>query len=235
MTAAQGDCQLCKMPLAGAPLTKDKKGRVFHRRCVEEYRRRKSGQTQNAASSALPATGQSHPPTSSKTVCNKCGATMNADAVLCVSCGFNRSTRKQVRSKRALPPLRGPILEFALFGIVFGALIFAPAALLFSSQALIRQLPSTGARLLIASIVGLPGLVAMLGGTIVAFRRNTIGVAICVIGVFLMPALSLGANWLAGVPIRFNCMTILMIGIPLIVASRISPALEAIKAGQPRR
>lgn len=122
-----------------------------------------------------------------------------------------------------------PILEFVLFGFVFGLLLLAPSILILSTWN-INTKDNAAVLWLFASIAAIPGLITLLGGLITLWKRNGVGIALCVVGTCLMPVFYYGPAFLLGVPIKFNCMLIIMIGIPLIVFMRISPALEEVKA-----
>ncbi|MDY7107867.1 MAG: hypothetical protein SYC29_04445, partial [Planctomycetota bacterium] len=145
-------CVICGQDCAGQPRTKDAKGRYYHTACYEEAKRAVEAKRaaagappppppeeevvnllDEAADAPAPDASPIVAPTASGAtrLCPNCGHTLDADALICVECGYNLQTGKQLKSKkrkRKSEPAAdtGSLTEFLVspMGIGLDALIF---------------------------------------------------------------------------------------------------------------
>jgi predicted nucleic acid-binding Zn ribbon protein len=143
-------CVICGQDCAGQPRTKDAKGRYYHTGCYEQARR--SLEEKRAAAGApppprpeeevvdlldeaadtpaAPAPAAAHASGAAR-ACPNCGHALDADALICIECGYNLQTGKQLKSrkrKRRSEPAAdtGSLTEFLVspVGIGLDALVF---------------------------------------------------------------------------------------------------------------
>jgi hypothetical protein len=150
-------CVICGQDCAGQPRTKDAKGRYYHTSCYEQAKR--ALEEKRAASGAPhpPPPPSASPPEEevldlldeaaepvvapqaapdparegTARACPNCGHVLDADALICIECGYNLQTGKQLKSrkrKRRSEPAAdtGSLTEFLVspVGIGLDALVF---------------------------------------------------------------------------------------------------------------
>ena len=126
------------------------------------------------------------------------------------------------------------VREFGVFGLGYGLLLVifgivgaqGPAAQRGDAYGRVVVILST-----IAMIV--PGLLTIVGGVLAFARPSAVAIYLCMAGSLILPIAYFGIPLTMGIAPGFNCMTILLIVIPLTVINRASLALKEIK-GRPK-
>lgn len=76
---------------------------------------------------------------------------------------------------------------------------------------------------------GIPAILNLLAGVFLLVKRNSLGIAAC-----MLASVSIAIAWFAimigsGVGVRFNLLTLIAVGIPMILIARASKALSEIQ------
>ncbi len=115
-------CTICGTDVANKPRTKDAKGRYVCKECVERAQQAKAAKAQaDAAPSVRESGAVAAVPLASdntflldmakpaipkgKVMCPSCGKAMGEEAVICVSCGFNKSKNEKLHVQVLKPKI----------------------------------------------------------------------------------------------------------------------------------
>lgn len=244
MTDSNLICPLCGKPSVSAPRVRDARGRVFHRACYEaaKSRRAAGAATPMAAEKGMsltPLPAAPAKPSPAIDLCPSCAAPLPAQSVLCTQCGFDRRSNKRMATNvddSAPKPRRKPsvVREFGVFGLGYGLLLVIFGIVGAQGPAAQRG-DAYGRVVVILSMIALivPGLMNIVGGILAFARPSTMSVYLCMAGSLILPIAYFGIPITMGIAPGFNCMTILLIVIPLTVIKRAALAIEEIK-GRPK-
>lgn len=129
------------------------------------------------------------------------------------------------------PTLTPIVKEVGIFGIGFGLMVFAFGAIgTFGDMKGLKEVPSLFVILAIFMMFFLPGIMNIAGGILTLTKRSKTGILLCMAGSIMFSVLFLGTLVLGG--LRFNCVTVLLIAIPILVCLRSAKAMDELKAAR---
>ncbi|MCB9858265.1 MAG: hypothetical protein H6818_21485 [Phycisphaerales bacterium] len=161
---------------------------------------------------------------------------MAPDAKLCIHCGLDIVNGKRAATTVSYAPAsrkrHGPsvVREFGYFGIGYGLILIIFGIVGMSGTAAARGGSISGVVMLISAVAMIiPGLMNIAGGVLAFVKPSKWSILLCLIGSLALPLLYFGLPLLMGTAPGFNCMTILLIVIPLTVVSRATRAMDELK------
>lgn len=187
--------------------------------------------------STPPSAGMPSGTAATADMCPGCAAPLSAGAVLCTHCGYDLLSRKKrvTDLSYATRPRRGGgpsvVREFGYFGCGYGLvlIIFGVVGITMRSGAANAQ-NATVMTWLSAFLLIIPGLMNIVGGILAFTTRSKASIILCMVGSLALPIFYFGVPLLMGTAPGFNCMTVLLIVIPLTVVNRAAKALEELKS-----
>ena len=243
-------CAVCGQDATTGQRIKDRRGRIFHKTCYE--RAKQKAQARSRERPETVADNTANPPvfeelalleasasSSTSTRCPACGANLAMDARICVNCGLQLATGKKVSiakpkktgvNKRSGRKAGSIVMEVGVFSVGIGCLFSILAAFILKNlsdtappfMGLPRRL-GLGLPILIVAVFN------VLAGVVVFVRKSSAGIALSMVAAISIPVLYAGIMIVSGVGVRFSCMTILMILIPIAVVHRGKKALGEIQ------
>lgn len=245
-------CALCRRPCEPKAGVRDRKGNFYHKNCYDAAKAKRAAREAadrgpgDLAADASPELTllASHeavaPAVIPAELCPSCSGDFPAAAVICTKCGYSRKTGKAAATTvryasaapapRSTPFWRCHVFEVAFFALAIGGLIAMLGFYMVFTMP-IHAPPYLGMPR--AFGVGMPtfGVAALniVSGILLIQRRKTYAVALCYLGAVAVPLLYFGLMIGAGMGARFNCLSVLLIAVPVIVVSRGKRAVEELE------